>query len=277
MYFYHAHAIALGGRLGPHDDPIKVKRGSCALAVTGGAASASAPPFDFHGIKFQSALSQVSGSEKKVNGADVYVTRASVIIEKLNIRDVVTADRIEAYIKSEHRENDYEGSTVITGSQFVNLNIAGQTIEPTLSNVISQYPTFRSMQNAYTNSSTKATVLDSVVGCGLQQANVNSEDLQAAFDAYKQQNDLPRLKPTVVCSFVKCINKAPTGGTNWGSIINVSKLGRVYLGEVIVWPWMRCLTMFRIELDSDGGSISGGSVGTNGSGFPPGAAPPDWP
>jgi hypothetical protein len=274
MYFYHATAIALGGRLGKDaDQPLKVPQASCALAVTGGCGLADAPSFSSSGISFQSAKSEVSGEEKNVNGLDVYVTKASVIIKGLNIQNALTADIVEAHLISEHRTGDYEASTVIFGSHFDNLKIKGAAVTLELSDeMLHQYPTFWSMEADFENDFSRPWVLACLEGHGLPEASATTEDLRAAFDAYSEQKALCKLKQLVVCSFVTKVNGLGGGITAWGPIIAVPNFGNIYLGELMIWPWMRCLTMFRVELSS-GGSISGGTVGSGGTTIPPGGHP----
>ena len=71
----------------------------------------------------------------------------------------------------------------------------------------------------------------------------------------------------MLCSFVTKIKGGGGGVKTWGPIVSVPNFGNIYLGEVLVWPWMRCLNLFRIELAS-GGTVSGGSTGHGGLGFP---------
>src|SRR5215471_2193852 len=138
MSYFHTTAIALGGTLWnkpeqqkskgsaqpqwkhpqQQQQSINVPQGSCALAPAGGVSNADAPGFNQSGISFQSAQSAVSGEENTVNGLDGYITKASVVIKGLNIRDVITADSVEAHILSEYRDGDYEAGTTIALSHF---------------------------------------------------------------------------------------------------------------------------------------------------------------
>lgn len=272
MYFYHAHAIALGGRIG--STPLNVEQGSCALAVTGGEAEAKKVSFSDDGITFQSSDCKVAGGLTYPRGLNVWTTEASVVIQKLNLFGRVTADTIEARINSEYRAGDYEASTVISRSKFDNLQIDGKPLQIETSEDLSwRYPTFGSMDTDFQNEFSKPWVLATLVGRGLDVKTANTPDLRDAFDSYGEQNSLPSLKSLVLCSFV---TKISGGGFNsWGPIVAIPDLGDLYLGEVIVWPWMRCLTMFRLALrDKDGkpsGAVSGGSAGTGGGTWPPGA------
>lgn len=274
MYFYHAHAIALGGRLGANLDPITVPNGSCALAVTGGGSSADTPAFNFSGIRFQSAKLQVSGGDRSASGVSVHVTKASAVIQQLNIRDVITADKVEATVTSEYRDSDYDPTTVVEGS-IDGLKIKGNPVTLDIcGDICHHYTTFSSMQSDFANKFTQQRVLNCLVGRGMSAEDATSEDLKAAFQAYKAQQVSSSLKPLVVCSLVNSISTNCGGTKQWGPIIVVPDFGTLYLGEVLVWRWMRCLTMFRMHFADGSSSVSGGIVGANGGGFPPGAYGP---
>lgn len=291
MYFYHAHAIAFGGRIGPNS--IKVDQGSCALAVTGGASSVKASNFTFKSkdieqlpqditIGFDSAESEVTGTE---TSGGVYVTTAKVTLRGLNIKNVknvVTADIITAQAKSTYTARDYEAAIGVAGAiQGLKINGADKEVVVTTSDDLnSKLTTYGSVQVAFQNRFSQPLV-DCLIGSGLTKDLADTDDLKAAYKAYTEQAALLNPKSAVVCSLVKGVSSPlPQGATSCGgpAIIKIDGFGNLYLGEVIVWPWMRCLNMFRIELvgkdkKSVVGSISGASVGANGTGFPPGAGP----
>lgn len=294
MYFYHGYALGVGSTVKDQEDQQFTEPVS-ALSVRGGKASADSNNFNKFGIQF-SAHVEVSGWAEKRNGFYVWVTEASSTVTNLKIKnraktaDVVTADSIEGHVRSEYRSGDYEASTVVTGSKFDNLQINGVQVTPVMSEDLSErFPTYSAMQSAFQNKFDQPQVLNCLVGRNLEpkttdpSKTADTQDLVAAFAAYNEQVALTGLKSAVICSLVDRVDRLPAAGaTNCGNIIRIPKFGRVYLGEVIVWPWMRCITMFRIEVEDNTGqligSISGGSVGANGTGFPPGAAPGgDWP
>src|SRR5262249_42468012 len=84
---------------------------------------------------------------------------------------------------------------------------------------------------------------------------------------FKEQEARPTLKQTVLCSCVKKVNNGG-GGRTWGPIVAIRGFGTIYLGEMLIWPWLRCLNMIRVELIPTkkyplGGSISVGTAGTS--------------
>jgi len=269
MYFYHGYAIGVGSTIKDQQFTEAVS----ALTV-GGGTSAADSKFNKNGISFE-AHSEVSGYWEKRNGLYYWVTKASVTIKNLKILNRITSDAIKCDLYSEFRGGDYESATAID-ADFGNLQVDGTALKIEKTDALSEdYPTFSGAQLSFQDSFSQPWVLDLLVGRRLTDETANTDDLRAAFDAYSEQKALPKLKPAVVCSFVEKISGG--GFKSWGPIVAIPNLGNLYLGEVIVWPWMRCLTTFRLELDSNKGSICGGSAGANGTGFPPGGVPPDWP
>lgn len=279
MYFYHAHAIAFGGRI--DSKPLNIQQGSCALAVTGGESNAVAttPDPKFSDITFKSANSKVSGVANKNGGLDTYVTTAHVDLEGLNIRGKVKIDKIVADVQSTYTSRNYEAIITVSGS-IDGLTINDKVVKVGVStDFMTQYTTYGSMQVAFQNRYSNQFV-NCIMGYGLTDKLATTSDLKAAYEAFDEQSTLSTLKSAVICSLVKDVGNLPEGATGCGgpSIIKIDGFGTLYLGELIVWPWMRCLNMFRIELvaadNKPPGSISGGSVGANGTGYPPGYSPP---
>ena len=280
MYFYHGYALGVASTI-----PGNVfTQCTCALSVAGGVQDQTVTNPESPLISFDSIKSHVSGNEIhpfEEGCLDAYATEASVVIKNLKIKDKpggkdrITAALVQARIRSQHWTGDYDASTVVCGSKFEGLQVDGKELKIVLSNDLSeQYSTFSAMQLDFMNGFSRNAVNACLVGRDLKEADANTEDLRAAYDAYQEQIVLPRLKSAVVSSFIA---KVDGGGLKtWGPIVAIPDLGNLYLGEVIVWPWMRCLTMFRLELLS-GGTICGGSAGSNGTGWPPGSTPPDWP
>src|SRR5262249_12147964 len=125
-YFYHASAYALAAEI---DRPIKQSipaQAATALSSGGGHGSVRlanfcAPPF----MSFASAYSEVGSSFDDCHG--VHTTYTQNTIEKLNVFDMLTADRVVARMvvySPEEGDDDGENSFSITGSHFDNLRIA---------------------------------------------------------------------------------------------------------------------------------------------------------
>jgi len=102
------------------------------LPDSGGNFSERAENFRFEGvISFGSAYTQAAGYESdKPDGG--WVTLVTSVVEKLNVLDVVTVDRVVAQISVEHPLQGYVPRVTFLGTRFENLQVAGQRIEPKL-------------------------------------------------------------------------------------------------------------------------------------------------
>ncbi len=93
------------------------------LATSGGHGHAQVDEFSVpRVVRFQKAQSHVSGSYEDDKTA---TSHASISIERLNILDVITADRIVVRLTSEHKLGDAEGHILAIGSLYENLRIGG--------------------------------------------------------------------------------------------------------------------------------------------------------
>jgi hypothetical protein len=82
-------------------------------------------------FSFSAAHTQVSGHRsRKHPGA--FVTLATSYVEKLNVLNVVTADRVVAQISTTHFPNQYSPEVTFLGTHFENLRIARHQTEPLL-------------------------------------------------------------------------------------------------------------------------------------------------
>lgn len=79
-------------------------------------------------VSFASAYTQVTGSPgTKPNQG--WSTLSTTVIEKLNILEVVTADRVVGQIITEHPLSGYVPTISFLGTRFENLRIAGYPVE----------------------------------------------------------------------------------------------------------------------------------------------------
>lgn len=296
MYFYHAHAVALGGVVERPSPQTIDAQASCALSVSGGTSCASASKFDNGLISFDSAQSSVTGSAERVNGNDVYYTGSSVIINNISVAGIFKADQIVARITCEHMVAIGQSSSAssgsgsapdeptirTTGSHFDNLRIAGYPVDVDMAHeVFDRFPTFQGCCNAWngqggsTGKTAEKTALhDCLLGKTIPEPRPGDpaypEHLQTIYDGFKKQSEATNLRPTVLCSFVKKVNGINSGEiSNWGPIIKIPQFGTIYLGEVILRHGQRHLNMFRLQLGSpQAGGFVGGSTGGNGTSFP---------
>lgn len=291
MYFYHAHAVALGGVVERPSPQTIDAQAACALSISGGTSSASVNKFDNGLISFDSAQSTVTGSAERKNGHDVYYTGSSVVINNLSVAGVFKADQIVARMTCEHiipiatgfasPPNDPSEPTILTtGSHFDNLRIAGYPVKVDMAHeIFNQFPTFQHCCDAWDGTGgsagkadDKTALHDCLLGSSLPDPLPadSPEHLQTISEGFRIQSTAMNLRPTVLCSFVKQVTGINSGEIkNWGPIIKIPQFGTIYLGEVILRHGQRHLNMFRLQLGSpQAGGFVGGSTGGNGGTFP---------
>src|SRR3954453_11498734 len=130
---------------------------SSALPPTGGYSSSSASHFRYREIfRFEHARTLVTGSRlsdvMRDSGPErVHSNLIQSVIEGLDILGVVTADRIEAHIVSEHVSGGSGEPTVtLAGTRFENLKIAGVPVEIDLAtDVLDRYDTHAKFCEGY--------------------------------------------------------------------------------------------------------------------------------
>jgi hypothetical protein len=265
-FLFHASAMAFSGHVTrPLEHLIEAQAGT-SLPTTGGHGSARVENFRFNEmVSFKAGYSQVSGSEKKVDGRTVYTTLSSAVLEGLNIQDVVTADRIVARLSSTYDPEKYHGrpredheSRILTiGSRFENLRVAGCKVEVELHDELAlELGTFEGARKKYKNDANFRKIVDDSFP---KKAKANGKEIAA--------------HGSIHCSLVKKFDPKEYPGlfTCHGYVLEVEEFGNIYLAEVLLSHGSKTLTMLRVELGSPSG---GGFTGSQGSsnGLPPGGS-----
>lgn len=253
---YHASAHALSGHLTrPENHLIQVQAGT-SLPSMGGHHTSRVEKYRLgETLWFDSGYSHVSGSEKTENGKTIYTTLVTTAVEKLNILDMVTADRIVTRLASSYTPGDDEAHIITIGSRFENLRIAGYKIEVELLHDLDlQLDTFAAVRKEY-------------------EKNTNFRKMTA--DPFTP-GKLPKkieAHGAVRCSLVKELEPKTCPGITRegenGHRLVVREFGKIHLAEIQYQHSQKTLTMIRIEL----GSPNAGDVTvTQGSsnGRPPG-------
>lgn len=234
VHYYHADTNALGGFIHSPFQQVVPIQVPLSLPPVGGYASAHTDNFRLEGIvSFRSAHTQVSGSpNKKPEKHGAPTTLASAAVEGLNVRDVLTADRIVAQVSTEHPTGNGAPVVSFTGTRFENLQISGQP----------------------------QTIKLDLDLCGRDERPVKSCINNPKFlEKIKQKYNEDR--PSVLCSLVTEINGKP------GNSIVIPDFGTVYLAELIVDHYSYKLIMLRVELGSPvQGSMSMAAADLNGGG-----------
>lgn len=127
-FLYHALATGVSGDItAPFHEVIEVQ-GASALPLTGGHSSSRTEGFRYRDIvSFASASTVAAGNES----GHSFNTLATATVERLNIFNVLTADRVVARLASKYSKDKDNGdrSYTFAGSYFENLRIAGHPVE----------------------------------------------------------------------------------------------------------------------------------------------------
>ncbi len=242
-FIYRASALAFAGTITRPDSTVLEAQASISLPSVGGRASAKVDGFTYPNLmSFGTAASVVIGSA----AGSIHNTVATVIVDGLNIRGVVTADRVVAQLTS---SQDIGGANEIgilpRGSYFVNLRIAGVPIELKTEPPLQECDTFSRLQKEWQ----KVGSRDS-----------HSKDPKATED-----------RPLLASLFASPDLTGTTlhGHGIRGCAIKVKGFGEVFLGEYLITPSSRHLTMVRVQMGSAvAGVMVCGDVGGNGSVYP---------
>jgi hypothetical protein len=258
-FIFHASAMAFSGHVTrPLEHLIEVQAGT-SLPTTGGHGSARVENFRFNQmVSFKAGYSQVSGSEKVVDGKTTYTTLSSAVLEGLNIQDVVTADRIVARLSSSYVPGEHESRILTIGSRFENLRVAGCEVEVELHDELAlDLGTFEGARNKYKSDADFQRIVDHPFSKDPKSSLSTPKDIAA--------------HGSIHCSLVKKFDPADCPGifTRHGCALEVEEFGKIYLAEVLLSHGSKTLTMIRVELGSpSGGGFSGAQGSSNG--LPPG-------
>jgi hypothetical protein len=273
VHYYHADASALGGHIRrPFDKAIPVQA-PVSLPPVGGYAARRRKAFNVKSIvAFEAAYTQVSGSASRETGASTTLVTATV--EKFNVLDTFTADRMVAQISLDHPRRGYIPKVSLIGTQFENVRIGGNPVEIILDLDIcrhsneGEYPSQRCLHDQqfltkvgeqYRRINDPASMLDWI------------EDRTVpgwVKDRYQWDNSEAKLrdKGYVLCSIVKEI-RGKFSGKHYHNIIEIPEFGKIFLGELVVDYESFQLIMARLELGSPTEACISAAVGkANGKG-----------
>lgn len=249
-FHYHACAHAFSANFTrPFHHQIDIQAQS-ALPVVGGHGHARVEAFEFRNfISFSKGYSHVSGGHQADD--DSNNTLATAVLEGLNMFDVLTADRVVSRLYSKHPRGSTEGDITWIGSKFENLRIAGCPVHIELNHALFQeLLTFEAAESAFKKGGDFRKIAEDPLKTGdaLKPADVNG---------------------VFLCSIVKDIKVDCPGVKVHGHSLYVPGFGKVFLGELLIKPSEKTLTMLRFEL---GSTTSGGGTGsgtkTNGRPWP---------
>src|SRR6185312_11489510 len=192
------------------------------------------------------AYTEVKGSYDATNST--YTTQVDTAIEKLNIMNVVTADRVVGRMVSTHViTNNRDEASIVPECSFVNLRIAGQAANPQIDcDCFRQYGTFNDFRSAYQGPK-KAELRKRIMWDQLQAGCPAPLDEMYAW--HQSHQDLPNI---AICSLVKDLGlkQVPNGAAVYGPIVVVPNFGIIYVCEFVLIHRQRRLNMLRVTLGS---------------------------
>jgi hypothetical protein len=252
-YIRQASAIAASGRITKPFCDVIPTHGAVALPANGGYSSTRVEGCRYKEIlSFGSAYSEVAGSDHGPDGP--FDTLAMTVIEKLNILDVVTCDRVVARVSSKFPSKDKDGKTInepeftTVGSRFEGLRIGNNFFAHLDLGVgaVCKCGTWNSLQKGFQGDSKNAL-------------------MKAALFA-PEGNQLPRM---LGFSLAPSAEESPNR-TEVQAQIYVPQFGTVYLGEFFVTQYSRQLTMLRVALGCPvAGDTTVATASMSGDPFPP--------
>jgi hypothetical protein len=272
VFYYHADANSLGGFIEkPFQESIS-SQASVSLPSVGGYATVRTEAFNFKEIvSCRSAYTRVSGRTIEEDGP--WSTLVTSVVEGLNILEILTAERITAQISVEHSREGGPSRVSFAGTHFEKLRVAGQDVCPVLnSNLLAI--------GAGADNVPSRVTWPAFLGAGQEQARAlvqsvtESADRNAyewALERYGWMESKRELQKDgcVLCSLVDGIEGA-VPGRKIGHFVEIPDFGRIFLGEVLVFPRSIQLTMVRAELGCNvHGKIGVGSGHINGGTMPP--------
>jgi hypothetical protein len=277
VHYYHADASALGGHIRrPFDKRIPVQA-AVSLPPVGGFVEAHGhkdpKDADVNSIvSFEAAYSHVSGSVSKKDGA--VTTMVTSTVEKFNVLDTFTADRLVAQISLDHPPEGYIPRVSLIGTQFENVRIGGNRVEIILDLDICRhgnqgdYPDQRCMRDQQFLTKVEQQYRRITDPASMPDWIAERTIPAWVTDRYKWDNSDEKLseKGYVLCSIVKEIRgKFP--GKHYHNIIEIPEFGKIFLGELFVDYGSFRLIMVRMELGSPTEACVSAAVGkANGGG-----------
>jgi hypothetical protein len=247
-YLFNASAAGFSARLRA---PIQQDTGilaASALTVSGGHCSARVENVRIGEIASVGAVStQVTGIYSEEQQA--WETLAMATIEKLNILDVVTVDRISVRVVSHYPIAAAEPSILPLGTSFENLRVAGSAVKVNLdAGFFSELSTWSALRKRVESD----PELD-------RRIAATGADPRTAIE-----------KGLVMCSLANRIDVESGSLKAEDGVIDVPHFGKLYLAEFVMSPSLRRLTMFRVALGCPvEGEMEGGDVVGNGNPYPP--------
>ena len=249
---YHAQSVGLAASLTRPSQEIIPSLGMASLSVNGGESYSTVQSYDWNGkglITFDGMSAYATGNfdpsatndHGEVVGA--YNTLSTVSVTNLSIGYMVHADLVVARITSKHLVGDPEGQITFEGSLIRNLVVNGLPVDITLDHGrFTANPTYAKFENQ---------CVDGLRRGAAQFVATSDQPGEAGF--HDPENKV------ISCSLASKV------GDEESFIIPVEGFGKIYVGQVIMKPSYRRISMLRFELGSPlAGDLEAGGSETNG-------------
>jgi hypothetical protein len=258
-FLYHAEAVGVAGTVTfPQQQTIEAQA-VAGLPVTGGVSHSNISKFRHDElVSFDEARSETHGFYHPES--DSYTTLVISTLEKLNIFNILTADRVVARITSTHPKDGGQPKISLVGSHFENLKIAGCRVEPDLAvDWFDDANTYSKVQEAYRTDGQIKWILDNDHPKHLLAENADKSPVGAQGTTSK----------TIGCTLVRNRENLSSEIPFENGGFYVPEVGTFHLGELFVNENERQLTMVRAELGCPTKStIASCSVRGNGTTWP---------
>jgi hypothetical protein len=247
-FHYRANGLALGGTLS--QQPLKTQAASI-LPWIGGKGQAVVQSFSAAdgAVTFECANTWVSGYKDDESG--VYQTTVRVVIHELNLsHGLITVDAIDAILNSRHPVGD-EPSIVPTVA-ISGLKIMGKAFPPRTHSVL--------LQN------TRMSALRALVDHPLVDPEGQPIDFAPPSLERAAPGDQWRMTSLFECWQEGDPHSPAVGGAGG---LSIPGGGSLFLGDLLISPESRRLTVLRAELEGDcPGTVVAGYLETNGHWYP---------
>lgn len=270
VFHYHASSNALGGVLTHPYKTVISSDANSALANAGGYNSSKTVPYHLdHVLHCDKAYTHVTGGEEDGHWA----TLSSAVVEGVNLLEVVTADKIVAQISSKHPKEGHHPVVSFVGSQFVNLRINGELIEPVLDLHPLPGKPMPGKASAKGKSQVSSFHHQDVRKLAAEQSRKITSHKYAPdwtkrrYGWLESVNDIND-RGHLLCTLVRSIKGGDPDYT-FGQVIHVPGFGNIFLAEVTCDAKSYHLTMLRAEMGcASSGTASMASAHTNGTTMP---------
>lgn len=254
-FHYHAHAIALAGEIThPFHEIIDVQA-PATIPSMGGVSSSHKKGYRLRGVLMhQGAHSHTAGRHNLEANAHEVMAHAS--LGGLNIEDKLTVDFVTAHLTATYQtgseDDDQEPQISPRGSMFHRLRIAGRDIdlEP-LADLYHELDTMTKVRKAYSDNNKFRKALDRDAFIGQEATLPASHHRFFPWRMHKPNGKLPEYHGHTVVPLFRVKNKNEPGVFEVrGNVVYVPDFGRIHLGELMITPYERRVTMIRADLGS---------------------------